>query len=42
MIMGNNANEGAGFVDFTEDGPGEEALANATTRTACGTSLGVS
>lgn len=41
MILGNNANEGAGFVDFTPDGPGEEALAAATQRVACGISQAV-
>lgn len=41
MILGNNANEGAGFVDFTPEGPGEEALAQATQRTACGISESV-
>lgn len=41
MILGNNANEGAGFVDFSPNGPGEEALAAATERIACGVSQAV-
>lgn len=41
MIMGSNANEGAGFVKYTLEGPGEEALAEATLRFSYGTSGGV-
>jgi hypothetical protein len=35
MIIGSNTNEGAGFVSFTPDGPGDEALASATKIISC-------
>lgn len=35
MIIGSNANEGAGFVSVTLDGPGEKALAAATQFISC-------
>ena len=36
MIIGNNNNEGAGFVPFSQEGPGEEALQQAGLRISCG------
>ncbi|KAK5168218.1 uncharacterized protein LTR77_006787 [Saxophila tyrrhenica] len=42
MIMGNNANEGAGFVPFTPDGPGDEALDEASLGIECSVATGVS
>ncbi|KAI6818296.1 chlorogenic acid esterase precursor [Hortaea werneckii] len=36
MIIGNNNNEGAGFVPFSQEGPGEEALQQADLRISCG------
>lgn len=36
MIIGNNNNEGAGFVPFSEEGPGDEALQEAGLRISCG------
>lgn len=36
MIIGNNNNEGAGFVPFSEEGPGDEALQEAGLRITCG------
>lgn len=35
MIMGNNANEGAGFVPFTKNGPPAAELKNITISFAC-------
>ncbi|KAE8368464.1 chlorogenic acid esterase precursor [Aspergillus caelatus] len=35
LIIGSNSNEGAGFVSFTPDGPGAEALATATKIISC-------
>jgi hypothetical protein len=35
MLMGNNANEGAGFVPFTENGPSAEELRDITTSFIC-------
>jgi hypothetical protein len=35
MIIGSNTNEGAGFVSFTPNGPGDEALASATKIISC-------
>lgn len=35
MIIGSNSNEDAGFVSFTPEGPGEQALAGATKIISC-------
>lgn len=35
MILGNNQNEGAGFVPFTEKGPSAEELRNISISFAC-------
>ncbi|KAJ5657386.1 chlorogenic acid esterase precursor [Penicillium longicatenatum] len=35
MIIGSNANEGAGFISFTPNGPGAAALASATKIISC-------
>jgi carboxylesterase type B len=35
MIIGDNTNEGAGFVSFTSNGPGAAALASATKIISC-------
>ncbi|KAL3471482.1 Alpha/Beta hydrolase protein [Aspergillus californicus] len=35
MIIGHNSNEGAGFVSFTPNGPGQDALSTATQIISC-------